>query len=169
LSLTYYRQFGTPAKIVRPFNVYGPGQRLDDGRIIPDLMSAAVERRPIVLYSDGRATRSFCYVADAVEAILLVLVTDAASGEAFNVGDDREEIEIGELAVRLREVAGPPELGIQYENSSDADYLTDNPTRRCPNIGKIRNICGWEPRTTLTQGLTSTLNSYIQIDPEAGN
>src|SRR6266478_3272385 len=64
LATTYHRLYGSPVKMIRPFNVYGPGQRLDDGRIIPDLMSAAFDRRPIVLFSDGRATRSFCYIRD---------------------------------------------------------------------------------------------------------
>jgi UDP-glucuronate decarboxylase len=159
LGLSYHRQYGTPVKIVRPFNVYGPGQRLDDGRIIPDLMSAAVDRRPIVLFSDGGATRAFCYVSDAVEAMLLTLVSDAA-GEVFNVGDDRDEITIGDLARRMRDVADTPPLEIRFEQSEDIDYLSDNPNRRCPDITKIREQIDWEPRIGLTEGLRRTLSSY---------
>src|SRR5215472_4008550 len=73
LCVTYLRLYNVPVKIVRPFNVYGPGQPLADGRIIPDLMKAALKRDPIVLFSDGRATRAFCYVTDAVHAMWQVL------------------------------------------------------------------------------------------------
>src|SRR5207244_2375697 len=110
LCTTYFRTHRTPVKIMRPFNVYGPGQRLDDQRIIPDLMAAALARRPSVLYSDGRATRSFCYVRDAIRAMLLVLVSDA-DGEAFNVGND-EETTMSALAELMATIAEPPRLAV---------------------------------------------------------
>ena len=77
--------------------MYGPGQRIDDRRIIPDLMTAALERKPIVLYSDGRATRTFCYIRDAIRACWYVLLSDA-SGEPFNIGNDEGEISMNDLA-----------------------------------------------------------------------
>ncbi|MBV9611572.1 MAG: NAD-dependent epimerase/dehydratase family protein, partial [Acidobacteriaceae bacterium] len=135
LCATYYSLYRTPVKVIRPFNVYGPGQRLDDKRIIPDLLSAALERRPIELFSDGRATRAFCYVTDIVRAIWYILLSDA-DGEAFNVGNDEREITIGDLAEVLREVAGPPGLEILRKVSQDKHYLTDNPQRRCPDLSK---------------------------------
>ncbi len=146
-------------KVVRPFNVYGPGQRLDDGRIIPDLMSAALRRQPIVLYSDGRATRAFCYVTDAIRAIWHILVA-GPSGEAYNVGNDAAETPIGEVARVLADVAGPPALDIRLQVSSDKHYLTDNPQRRCPDLGKLRALGDWEPRVSLREGLERTLRSY---------
>lgn len=161
LCMTYYRQHGTPVKIMRPFNVYGPGQRLDDGRIIPDLIGAAVRRDAVVLYSDGRATRSFCYVTDAVTAMWLVLLSDA-DGEVFNVGNDREEITVAQVAERLREVAGPPWLDIQYRASADADFVTDNPQRRCPDLSRLRGRFRWEPEVDLTEGLGRTLRANLE-------
>jgi dTDP-glucose 4,6-dehydratase/UDP-glucuronate decarboxylase len=158
LCTTYHRLYGTPVKIVRPFNVYGPGQRLDDRRIIPDLMSAALAGDPIVLLSDGRATRSFCYASDAVRAILLLLVSDA-DGEAFNVGNDRE-ISIGALAELMADVAAPPRLRVEYRVSEDRDYLADNPQRRCPDLRKLRTRTRWRPRVELEDGLRRTLRSY---------
>lgn len=158
LCTTYFRRFGTPVKIVRPFNVYGPGQRLDDMRIIPDLMSAALVRRPIVLHSDGRPTRSFCYLRDAAVAILLVLVSDA-DGEVFNVGND-EEISIRELAELMARLAGPPSLPVEFRTSTDPDYLADNPQRRCPDLTKLRTRLGWRPEVGLADGLDRTLRSY---------
>lgn len=162
LCTTYHRAHGTPVKIARPFNVYGPGQRLDDGRIIPDLIGAAVRRDPIVMYSNGRATRAFCYVTDAVAASWHILLA-GAGGEIFNVGNDQEEIEIRAVAERLREVAGPPHLEITYHTSDDADYLTDNPQRRCPDLGKLRGQFPWTPQVDLTEGLGRTLRANLEI------
>lgn len=158
LCVVFAQVFGTPVKIVRPFNVYGPGQRLDDGRIIPDLMQAALAGGPLVLFSDGRATRSFCYVGDFVHACLLLLMTDA-SGEPFNVGNDHE-ISIGELAQTMAEVAAEPPLPVEHRVNPDADYLADNPQRRCPDLTKLRSRTGWSPRVNLREGLRRTLESY---------
>ena len=156
--MTYFRLYGSPVKIVRPFNVYGPGQRLDDGRIIPDLISAALERKPIVLFSNGRATRSFCYVRDAIRAMLLILLSPVA-GEAYNVGND-EEISIGDLARFVAGMDGSPELPLTFETSKDPQYLSDNPSRRCPNLAKVKSLGAWEPELMVREGLKRTLQSY---------
>ena len=161
LCQTYFRLYGTPVKTIRPFNFFGPGQRLDDKRIIPDLMNHAVTRTPIVLYSDGLATRSFCYISDAMRAIWRVFLSDQ-NGEAFNVGNDMEPISISALAQRLQEVAGPPPLEIRHQVSQDADYTTHNPQRRCPDLTKLRSRFIWEPRISLTEGLSRTLKSYLE-------
>jgi dTDP-glucose 4,6-dehydratase/UDP-glucuronate decarboxylase len=160
LCFTFNRLFGTPIKIVRPFNVYGPGQRLDDARIIPDLLSAALEDRPIVLLSDGRATRSFCYIADFVRAMLLLLIAEV-SGEAYNIGND-EEVSMSRAAETMADVAASSNVTVDYRISTDADYLTDNPQRRCPNLDKISAAIGYRPTTTLRDGLARTLASYKQ-------
>ncbi|MGH9652438.1 MAG: NAD-dependent epimerase/dehydratase family protein, partial [Bryobacteraceae bacterium] len=159
LCWVYHELYKVPVKAIRPFNVYGPGQRLDDKRIIPDLVSAALERRAIELFSDGRATRSFCYVSDAIRALWLILLSDA-NGEAFNVGNDEREIAIGELAELISQVAGPPRLEIRHRASEDKHYLTDNPQRRCPDLGKLRGRLGWSPKVPLAEGLERTLHSY---------
>ncbi len=155
LAMTYFRLYQAPVKIIRPFNVYGPGQRLDDGRIIPDLISAALYKKPIVLFSDGRATRSFCYVRDAIRGMLLILLSDVA-GEAFNVGND-EEISIGDLARYVAEIG---EIPLTFQTSAEADYLTDNPNRRCPNLSKLKSLGAWEPKVMVREGLKRTLQSY---------
>lgn len=158
LSMTYHRLYGVPVKIVRPFNVYGPGQRLDDARIIPDMMSAAIEDRPIVLFSDGRATRAFCYLADFVIGMLLVLI-QGDTGEAYNVGND-EEVTIVEAAQTMVRIAKSPNVRLEYRPSADPQYLADNPQRRCPALQKVRAITGWQAKTMLFEGLERTLRSY---------
>jgi UDP-glucuronate decarboxylase len=159
LCFVFHQRREVPVKIVRPFNVYGPGQRLDDRRIIPDLLSAALRRQALVLYSTGKASRAFCYITDAVRAMLYVLLSDA-NGEAFNVGNDAEEISISGLAEKVREAAGPPRLAIEYHTSDEQDYLTDNPQRRCPDLTKLRSLCSWQPHVSLAEGLRRTLRSY---------
>ncbi len=165
LAMTYHQLHGTPVKIIRPFNVFGPGQRLDDKRVIPDLMTAALARQPIVLLSDGRATRSFCYVADAVRGMLTVMLADVA-GEAFNVGNDEMEISMADLAETMARVASDPPLKVEYRVSDDAHYLTDNPQRRCPVLDKLRGL-GWEPKVTLEEALSRTLASYAEFEEAA--
>jgi dTDP-glucose 4,6-dehydratase/UDP-glucuronate decarboxylase len=162
LCWNYFQLYRTPVKVVRPFNVYGPGQRLDDARIIPDLISAALERRPLVLFSDGRATRSLCYIRDAIAAMLHVLLS-GADGEAFNVGNDEEEISMRDLAARVSQVAGPPALPIEFRHSADPNYNVDSPQRRCPNLAKLRRLAPWRPEVGLTEGLERTLRSYKEV------
>jgi len=156
LSVTYYRLFQTPVKTVRLFNVFGPGQRLDDKRIIPDLMSAALASRPIVLLSNGLATRSFCYITDAIAGMLLVLIS-GSPGEAFNVGNGSEEISIRGLAEFVGEIAN---VDVSFGESEDRDYVTDNPQRRCPDTTKLQKQLGWLPMTSLRDGLRRTLDAY---------
>jgi dTDP-glucose 4,6-dehydratase/UDP-glucuronate decarboxylase len=161
LCVSYYRLYRTPVKIVRPFNVYGPGQRLDDRRIIPDLMAAAIKKQAIVLYSDGTATRAFCYIRDFVRGALYVLMS-RADGEAFNVGND-EEVSIRTLAELVADIAAPPRSSVDYRSSGDRDYLTDNPLRRCPDLRKLRSLVAYNPEINIREGLTRTLRSYREI------
>lgn len=158
LCYVYHQHYGVPVKVIRPFNTYGPGQRIDDGRIIPDLMKAAIEGGPLVLYSDGRATRSFCYVADFVRGCLFVLCSNA-DGHVFNVGNDHE-ISIGAAAQLMAGVAADPPLSVEFRVSADADYLVDNPNRRCPDLTKLRTMMAWEPEIDLVTGLARTLAHY---------
>ena len=152
LAVIYHREFGLPVRSVRPFNVYGPGQRLDDGRIIPDLVGAAARAESIVLHSDGRATRSFCYVSDGVAGFLLALLK-GRPGEAYNIGNDHE-VTIGEVADLVAQLAGTQ---IRFEPSRDPHYLTDNPQRRCPDLTKARTELGYRPRVGLADGVARTL------------
>ncbi len=163
LCTTYHRLHGTPVKIMRPFNVYGPGQRLDDARIIPDLMKAALYREPLTLYSDGRASRAFCYVSDAISAMWQVLLSDV-EGEVFNVGNDEAEISIRQLTEVVRDVAGSPLLEINFQVSEDPDYVTDNPQRRCPDLSRLRSNFSWQPKVSLAEGLQRTLLSYKEVE-----
>ena len=152
LAVTYFRTYGTPVRIVRPFNVYGPGLRHDDGRAVPSLVDDARHGRDLVLHSDGRPRRSFCYVTDFIVSLLRVIAR-GVDGEAYNVGDAREEIAMRELADRIRAVTKAPGR-VVVRASTDPDYLTDNPQRRCPDLTKLRALGGSMPCVSLEEGLT---------------
>jgi dTDP-glucose 4,6-dehydratase/UDP-glucuronate decarboxylase len=159
LCATFFRVYATPVKAVRPFNVYGPGQRLDDQRIIPDLVSSALKGGPLQLFSDGSPTRSFCYSRDFVAALLLVMLS-AENGEAFNIGND-EEISIRTAAeIVARTARNNSVLEVKYVVSDDRDYLADNPNRRCPDLSKIRSRLGWFPEVKFCDGIARTIRSY---------
>ena len=163
LCALYHQLHGVPVRVGRPFNVYGPGQRIDDRRIVPDLMQAALRGEPLVLLSDGRATRSFCYLRDAAWAMLMILL-EGRPGEAYNLGNDREEVSMLRVAETLREVAGLPDP-VQYRRSEDAHYLTDNPQRRCPDLARLRALGPFDPQVLLREGLDRTWRSYREDRP----
>ncbi len=151
LALAYSREHGTPVRIVRPFNVYGPGLRADDGRVVPSLLDAARRGEDLVLHSDGTPRRSFCYVTDFLVSFLRV-ITRGVDGEPYNVGDDREEISMRDLAERIRLVTRADGRVI-VQASAEVDYLVDNPQRRCPDLTKLRALGGAMPCVSLEDGI----------------
>jgi len=150
LTLEYRRKHGLNAAIVRIFNTYGPGMNIDDGRVIPAFISAAVAGRPLPLHGDGEQTRSFCYVSDLVEGLLMVSLDWDADGEGFNIGNPHE-ITILELARQVKQATG---------GDGCLAYLprgTDDPARRRPDIGRMRERYGWQPKVELAEGLRETV------------
>src|SRR5260370_24130850 len=103
----FHEVFGVPIKVVRPFHVYGPGLRLDDGRIVPELIRQGLQDGALHLLSDGRATRCYGYVADATYGFLLALLSEH-HGTAFNIGVDEPQTSIGQLAAMVARIFGLP-------------------------------------------------------------
>jgi dTDP-glucose 4,6-dehydratase len=141
------------ANVVRFFNTYGPQMRADDGRAIPDFVSAAMNGRTITIHGDGSQTRSFCYVDDLVDGLLNVALDPLIDGEVFNVGNP-SEITIRELAEEIRRLIRPSTL-ITYTARRPGD-----PERRRPDITKIGRRYGWRPRTSLSEGLRRTIAAF---------
>jgi dTDP-glucose 4,6-dehydratase/UDP-glucuronate decarboxylase len=162
LCVNFARQYGLKVSVARPFNNYGPGLSIDDRRVLPDLARNVLRGENLVLLSDGRATRTFCYVADALVGYLKVLVS-GRPGESYNIGTEAPEVSVRDLAERVaalgRELFGYRGT-VSYETSSDAAYLTDNPNRRCPDLTKARTELGYRPEITLEDGLRRTLIWY---------
>ena len=162
LTVTFARQHGVPATIARPFNNYGPGLKITDRRVIPDFARDVLDARDIVMLSDGSPRRTFCYAADAVVGYYKVLVR-GRPGEPYNIGVEQPEISMMELAERIvalaRELFGYRGSVVRHV-SAEADYLVDNPTRRCPVIAKARTELGYEPTIGLDEGLRRALVWY---------
>lgn len=162
LCVNFARQHGVPVTVARPFNNYGPGLKITDGRVLPDFARDVLAGRDVVLLSDGSPTRTFCYVADAVVGYYKILVR-GRPGEAYNIGTEEPEISMAELADRMVAVARE-ELGYRGRvvrgSSPDADYLVDNPNRRCPVIDKARDELGYEPTVGVDEGLRRALVWY---------
>lgn len=165
LCVNFARVHEVPAKIVRPFNNYGPGLNLSDRRVIPDFAGDVLDGRDIRMLSTGSPTRTFCYIADAVVGYYKVLVR-GEPGEPYNIGTEEPEISIRELAARMVSLARE-HLGYQgsvvHASSDDPHYLIDNPSRRRPDISKARAHLGYEPVVGLEDGLLRSLLWYRDV------
>lgn len=163
LCYTFARQYGVPIVIVRPFNNYGPGMRLSDKRVPADFARAVLESRDIVMFSDGTPTRTFCYTSDAISGYLLALASDSQF-DYFNIGMDSPEISVRELAeIYIRQ--GEHLFGYSgkalFQPPPEKDYLTHNPSRRCPDISKARKLLGYSPAIDVTDGVGRVLSFYM--------
>jgi nucleoside-diphosphate-sugar epimerase len=164
LCVNFARHAGVPATIARPFNNYGPGLKITDGRVVPDFARDVLAGRNIVMLSDGSPRRTFCYVADAVIGYYKVLVR-GRPGEAYNIGVEEPEISVRELAelvaAQARELFGYAG-SVEWRPAADGGYLVDNPTRRCPAIAKARAELDYRPAVTLADGVRRTLLWYAE-------
>ncbi len=154
LCYVYYRTFGMPVRIVRPFNNFGPGMSLTDRRAPADFALAVLRNEAIVIHSDGKPTRTFCYIADAIDGYIRVLLHPRF--DCFNIGSDGIELSVEQLAGIYSEAAA--ELWgyageVSYAPSPEKDYLTHNPTRRCPDLTKARSELAYCPQTDVAQGV----------------
>lgn len=162
LCVNFAQQRGIPVKMARPFNNYGPGLKITDGRVIPDFARNILDGRDIVMLSDGSPKRTFCYVADAVAGYFKILVK-GQPGEAYNIGVESPEISVLDLAqrmVRLGHELFGYEGRVIRQASVDNQYLVDNPNRRCPVIAKARAELGFDPKVTIDEGLRRSMLWY---------
>ena len=162
LCVNFVRSRDLRATIARPFNNYGPGLSILDGRVIPDFADSIIKNKKIKMLSDGSPTRTFCYISDAIEGYIKVLVS-GKSGNSYNIGNDKPEISMLELARSMKSICKENsnlDIKIQKEISSDVDYLVDNPNRRCPNIEKARTELNFNPSVSFEKGLENTMKYY---------
>ncbi len=162
LCVNFSSQYGIPIGIARPFNNYGPGLKINDGRVISDFAKCVMNNEDIVLYSDGKPTRTFCYIADAIIGYFKIL-TLSEPGDIFNIGIEKPEISINELAnliVNKSKKLFNYDGTLITKSSLDKDYLTDNPNRRCPSIEKARKQIGFNPTIDITDGIERSLIWY---------
>jgi UDP-glucuronate decarboxylase len=158
LCASWHRQYGLPFRIVRPFHTYGPGMRLDDGRVFADFVSDVVHDRDIVMNSSGSAIRAFTYLADATVGFFTVLLNGEHS-QAYNIGDPKGESSILGLAQLLLDLFPEKRLRIIESAATQPGYVKSTVDCLVPDIGKVASL-GWTPRYSLRQGLQRTVLSF---------
>lgn len=153
MCMLYHRQFDVDARIVRIFNTYGPRMRPNDGRVVSNFISQALAGEPLTIYGKGDQTRSFCYVSDLIDGLIKVMFAVGKSGEVYNLGNPGE-FTVMELATKVRDMVNPS-LNFIYQ-----ELPADDPVKRRPDITKIKNELGWEPKVTLEEGLKLMIKEF---------
>ena len=153
LTMEYVRRFGVDARIVRIFNTYGPNSQANDGRMIPNFITQALQDKPLTIYGDGNKTRSICYVSDMVDGLVLAMFKPDTTGEVFNLGNTEEHTvyEYARTVIRLCEASSE----IIYEPAR-----VDDPERRRPDISKARRVLGWQFKVGKEEGLRRTIEWF---------
>jgi UDP-glucuronate decarboxylase len=154
LSTIYQQRYDVPVSIVRPFNVFGPGMKHSDRRVIPMFTYEALNGRSLPVHGDGRQTRTFCYISDAICGFIKTLLK-GRRGEAYNIGNSDNEIAMRDLANLYTELI--PGCTVSFISYPDM-YPAGEPQRRCPDLTKVSQELGYRARVDLKVGL----NSFIE-------
>lgn len=149
ISTIYQQHHGVPVAIVRPFNVFGPGMKHSDRRVVPMFTYEALNGRPLPVHGDGRQTRTFCYISDAIAGFLRVLL-HGRPGEAYNIGNAENEIAMRDLAAMFTDLV--PGADLEFIDYPDT-YPAGEPQRRCPDLTKAQDELGYAARHDLKTGL----------------
>jgi UDP-glucuronate decarboxylase len=155
LFFDYRRQHDVRIKVARIFNTYGPRMAAGDGRAVSTFIRQALSNEPLTVYGDGLQTRSFCYVDDMVDALVLFMGSPNDVVGPLNLGNPAETT-ILEFAETVRRLTG---------SRSEIVYRplpADDPTRRSPAIGRARRLLGWEASTSLVEGLEATIAETVR-------
>lgn len=154
----FVRSKGLDGRVVRIFNTYGP-KMAADGRVVIEFIQAALQNKPFPVFGDGKQTRSFCYVLDLIDGILLAM-EKGEMGEVYNLGNP-DEFTVLELAQKIKNLVG---------STSEPKFVSqlpqDDPKQRCPDITKAKEQLGWEPKITLDEGLKKLIE-YLKTSPNA--
>jgi UDP-glucose 4-epimerase len=156
LALAYWKERNLPVIVVRFFNTVGPRQTGRYGMVIPNFVRQALAGEPITVYGDGTQSRSFTYVGDVVRGLIALVREPRAIGEVFNIGNVGE-IGIRALAEKIKEMtaSSSPIVTIPYDQAYEAGF--EDMPRRVPDICKIQQMVGYEPRVQLDQILEKVI------------
>lgn len=155
LGLAYFKEFNMPCTVVRPFNVYGPGQVGEGALSI--FIKAAIHNMPIFIHGDGNQIRSWCYVEDMIAGLMLVLTENLAVGESFNIGNPRSVVTTYGLAQTVCRV-----LNSRSQISFSGRYFADIELR-IPDINKAKELLDFHPKIDLEEGIIQTAEFYKRI------
>ena len=161
LALAYYEEKKLPVVIARLFNTVGPRQTGQYGMVVPNFVQKALIGKPIVIHGDGSQSRTFIHISDAVDALMGLMAEPSALGQVVNVGST-EEVTIKELALLVKEMAGS-ESDIEYI-SYDKAYGPgfEDMKRRCPDITRIEELIGFQPKVNLRGIIQSVVDYYTE-------
>lgn len=160
LCYVFNDKFRTNVKIIRPFNVYGPNMPASDNRVIPKMLKTALKKGILEVYSNGKQTRSFCYINDAIIGFLKVILDDSKT-IIFNVGNNNQELTILELAHKIKEILNKQfskEIKIK-KITYPTYYPSDEPLRRCPDLKLLKKL-GYKPQINIKSGLEKFIRNY---------
>jgi UDP-glucose 4-epimerase len=159
LALAYWKERKLPVIIVRFFNTVGPRQTGRYGMVIPNFVRQALAGEPITVFGDGRQSRSFTHVADVVNALIKLVAEPGAIGQVINVGNT-EEVTIGELAERVRHLAGStsPIRFIPYDEAYESGF--EDMPRRVPDLRKVTAMIGYHPKYALDDVLEQVIDYF---------
>ncbi len=157
ITMAYHRFHGVETRIIRIFNTYGPRMRLNDGRALPAFIGQALRGEDLTVFGDGSQTRSFCYVDDLVEGIYRLLMSDYEL--PVNIGNP-SEISLKDFAEEIIKLTGTAQK-IIYK-----PLPIDDPKQRQPDITKAKQILGWEPKVSRSEGLKITYNYFKNLPKE---
>jgi len=157
--MDYHRQNGVDIRIARIFNTFGPRVAINDGRVVSNFIVQALTGGEITIYGQGPQTRSFCYVSDLVEALVL-LMNQAGVHDPVNLGNP-DEFTILEMASKVRSMVK------SSSTISHRPLPPDDPGRRRPDISRARELLGWQPAISLEQGLKQTIPYFaVKLEQE---
>ncbi len=156
LFFDYFRQHNLQIKVARIFNTYGPKMHPNDGRVVSNFILQALQNKNITIYGDGEQTRSFCYVDDLINAILLTMDTDDSFTGPMNIGNP-QEFTIQSLAEDVIDLTNSKSK-IIYNSLPE-----DDPKQRKPDISLAKKTIDWEPKISLIDGLKKTINFFEKI------
>ncbi|WP_270933776.1 UDP-glucuronic acid decarboxylase family protein [Falsiroseomonas oryzae] len=155
LFFDYARQHRVRIRVVRIFNTYGPRLNASDGRVVSNFIVQALRGDDITIYGDGGQTRAFCYVDDLIDGLMAMMGADDDVTGPVNLGNPHE-IPVLELAERILALTGSRSRIIRKP------LPVDDPTQRCPEISRARQLLKWEPRIDLDEGLRRTIAYFVQ-------
>ncbi len=159
LALAYWKEKKLPVVITRLFNVVGPRQTGRYGMVIPRLVKQALQNKPITVFGDGKQSRCFAHVKDAVDAIIKLSATEKAIGEVINLGNDKE-ISIEELAKKIKKAARS-KSEIRYIPYSEAyEEGFEDMRRRVPDLAKIKKLIGYKSKYSLDNIIKDVIEYY---------
>jgi UDP-glucuronate decarboxylase len=158
LCFDYLRAGRVDTRVCRIFNTYGPRMRADDGRVVSNVITQALEGREISIYGDGTQTRSFCYLDDLIAGLLALGLKDVPVPGPINLGNPNE-ISVGDLVKTVLELTNSRSPLVNYP------LPVDDPRRRKPDIALAKELLGWAPKVTLRKGLAKTISWFASTRP----